>query len=109
MDEKDNSDSSITPIGITDWRNMKKPFGIKEKDRLGHMYVIGKTGTGKSTLLLNLAISDIEVGNGICVIDPHGDVAETLLKYVPDRRKSDLIYFNPADLSAPIVFNPLNS
>jgi len=108
MNEDSYEHSPITPIGITDWRNQKKPFGIKEKDRLGHMYVIGKTGTGKSTLLLNMAISDIANGNGLCVIDPHGDVAETLLNYIPKHRIVDVIYFNPADLEFPIAFNPLN-
>jgi len=108
MDEKDSTNSPITPIGITDWRNQRKPFGIKEKDRLGHIYVIGKTGTGKSTLLLNMAISDIERGNGLGIIDPHGDVAETLLNYIPKHRINDVIYFNPADLEFPMAFNPLH-
>lgn len=107
MNEDPHEHSPITPIGITDWRNMKKPFGIKEKDRLGHMYVIGKTGTGKSTLLLNMAISDIANGNGLCIIDPHGDVAETILNYVPKERIDDVICFNPADLEFPVAFNPL--
>jgi len=72
----DNQTSSdITPIGLTSWRNENKPFGIKDQDRLGHIYVIGKTGTGKSTLLENMAISDIVRGNGLCLIDPHGDIA----------------------------------
>jgi len=104
-----NEDSSITPIGITDWRNTNQPFGIKDKDRLGHVYVIGKTGVGKSTLLLNMAISDIRRGNGLAVIDPHGDVAETLLNYIPKERIKNVIYFNPADLEFPIAFNPLHA
>jgi hypothetical protein len=79
----------ITPIGTTNFRNKSIPFGIKDKDRLNHIYVIGKTGTGKSTMLLNMAISDIQRGNGIAVIDPHGDLAEKLLDYVPKAR------FNP--------------
>ena len=99
--------SSITPIGITDWRNIHQAFGIKDKDRLGHIYVIGKTGVGKSTLLLNMAISDIERGNGICIVDPHGDIAETILHYVPASRIQDVIYFNPGDTDYPIAFNPL--
>src|SRR5258706_899 len=70
-------------------------------------YVIGKTGTGKNTLLINMAISDIQNGYGLCVIDPHGDVAETILNYVPKERINDVIYFNPADLAYPIAFNPL--
>ena len=83
--------SDITPIGITNFRNERKPFGIKDADRLNHIYVIGKTGTGKSTLLLNMAISDIQRGNGICLIDPHGDIAEKILEYVPKERIKDVI------------------
>src|SRR5258708_11435338 len=94
--------SHITPIGVTNFRNGNTLFGIKDKDRLGHMYIIGKTGTGKSTLLQSMAISDIERGNGFCVIDPHGDVAENLLNYIPHDRIEDVIYFNPQDLDFPI-------
>jgi len=97
----------ITPIGITNFRNTYQRFGIKDKDRLQHIYVIGKSGTGKSTLLENMAISDIERGNGLCIIDPHGDIAEDVLKYIPEGRKQDLIYFNATDLEHPIAFNPL--
>jgi hypothetical protein len=101
--------SETTPIGITNFRNEKRPFGIKDTDRLNHIYVIGKTGTGKSTLLLNMAISDIVRGNGICLIDPHGDIAETILSYVPKERIRDVIYFNPADESHVVSFNPLQN
>ncbi len=100
--------SELTPIGITDWRETHQPFGIKDADRFGHIYVIGKTGVGKSTLLLNMAISDIERGNGLCVIDPHGDIAETLLHYIPENRIADVIYFNPKDVEHAIAFNPLS-
>ena len=96
-----------TPIGITNFRNAQQPFGIKDTDRLGHIYAIGKTGVGKSTLLLNMAISDIEKGKGICIIDPHGDLAETVLQHIPHERIDDVIYFNPKDLEFPIAFNPL--
>ncbi|MCW3111478.1 MAG: ATP-binding protein [Segetibacter sp.] len=99
--------SDITPIGVTNYRNEKIPFGIKDEDRLNHIYVIGKTGTGKSTLLLNMAISDIQRGNGVCVIDPHGDIAEHILDYVSQERINDVIYFNPADETHVIGFNPL--
>lgn len=98
-----------TPIGITNWRNQRQPFGIKDADRLGHIYVIGKTGTGKSTLLLNMAVSDIEKGKGLCIIDPHGDIAENLLNYIPKERIPDVIYFNPKDYSYPVGFNPLKA
>lgn len=98
---------NITPIGITNFRNETIPFGIKDEDRLNHIYVIGKTGTGKSTLLLNMAISDIQRGNGICLVDPHGDIAEKILDYVPRERINDVIYLNPADETHVIAFNPL--
>jgi len=97
----------ITPIGITNFRNTNQKFGIKDHDRLQHIYVIGKSGTGKSTLLENMAISDIERGNGLCIIDPHGDIAEDVLKYIPKGRMQDLIYFNATDQENPIAFNPL--
>lgn len=97
----------ITPIGITNYRNSNQKFGIKDKDRLGHIYVIGKTGVGKSTLLESMAISDIERGNGLCVIDPHGDIAQDILKYIPKNRTQDLIYFNATDTTHSIAFNPL--
>lgn len=97
-----------TPIGITNWRNHSKPFYIKDADRLGHIYAIGKTGVGKSTLLMNMAISDIEKGKGLCIIDPHGDIAENILHYIPENRISDVIYFNATDTDYPIGFNPLH-
>lgn len=99
--------SNITPIGITTFRNTNQPFGIKDRDRFGHIYCIGKTGTGKSTLLLNMAISDIQKGNGVCIIDPHGDLAETILEYIPTNRITDVLYFNPQDTEFPIAYNPL--
>jgi hypothetical protein len=99
--------SEITPIGITNFRNYKIPFGIKDEDRLNHIYVIGKTGTGKSTLLLNMAISDIQRGNGIAIIDPHGDLAEMLLDYIPEKRINDVIYYDAVNESHVIAFNPL--
>jgi len=99
--------NGITPIGIINYRNTNQRFGIKDRDRLQHIYVIGKSGTGKSTLLENMAISDIERGNGLCIIDPHGDIAEDILKYIPEGRMQDLIYFNATDQDKPIAFNPL--
>jgi len=73
------------------------------------MYIVGKTGTGKSTLIQNLAISDIKTGNGLAIIDPHGDLAEDILHFIPKKRIKDVIYFNPADLEYPISFNPLEN
>lgn len=107
MHETHNSKDQITPIAITNWRDIRKKFGIKEKNRRGHMYVVGKTGTGKSSLLGNMAISDIKNGSGVALVDPHGDLSETLLKYIPEERMKDVIYFNPGDLAYPIALNPL--
>ena len=95
----------ITYFAETDYRNQKTRFGIKEKDRLRHVYVIGKTGTGKSTLLENMAIQDIQDGNGIAFVDPHGKSAELLLDYIPENRINDVLYFAPFDLDYPISFN----
>ena len=101
--------NDITYIGITNYQSINKKFGIKEKDRSGHIYCIGKTGVGKSTLLLNMAISDIKNGNGIGIIDPHGDISENILDYIPRNRINDIIYFNTSDLSFPVAFNPLDN
>lgn len=97
----------VTYFAQTDARNKKVKFGIKAKDRLKHFYVIGKTGMGKSTLLENMAIQDIQDGNGMAFIDPHGGTAEKLLDYVPEHRIKDVLYFAPFDLEYPISFNVL--
>ncbi len=95
----------ITYFAETDARNKKVKFGIKAKDRLKHVYVIGKTGMGKSTLLENMAIQDIQNGNGLAFIDPHGGTAEKLLEYVPEHRIKDVLYFAPFDMEHPVSFN----
>jgi hypothetical protein len=95
----------ITFFAQTDARGQNTPFGIKAKDRTKHVYVIGKTGMGKSTLLENMAIQDIKNGNGLAFIDPHGQTAETLLDYVPESRKDDVLYFAPFDTDNPVSFN----
>ena len=89
----------------TDYRNINKKFGIRTDDRRRHLYIIGKTGMGKTNLLQNMAIQDIQNGKGIAFIDPHGEVAENLLDFIPKNRVNDVIYFNPADLDWPIAFN----
>ncbi len=94
-------------FGTTNFRNHDKLFGIKRKDRRQHMYVIGKTGTGKSVLLKNLAIQDVTNGDGLCVVDPHGEFVEDLLNQIPAHRLQDVIYFNPADTDYHIGFNVL--
>ena len=99
--------NSITYFAETDARNKKIKFGVKETDRLRHVYVVGKTGVGKSTLLENMAIQDIQNGNGIAFIDPHGSTAEKLLDYVPENRIKDVLYFAPFDLEHPVSFNVL--
>lgn len=95
----------IIYIGEVAWRNQKTKFGIKTDDRRRHMYLVGKTGMGKSNMLENMAIQDIQAGNGIAFIDPHGEAAEKLLDYVPSHRVNDVIYFNPGDVSYPTAFN----
>lgn len=95
----------ITFFAKTDARAQEVPFGIKAKDRQRHMYVVGKTGMGKSTLLENMAVQDIQNGEGLAFIDPHGSAAEVLLEYVPEHRVNDVIYFAPFDLDNPISFN----
>jgi type IV secretory pathway TraG/TraD family ATPase VirD4 len=83
------------------------PFGLTVADRRRHVYVIGKTGSGKSTLLRNMVVQDIEAGRGLMILDPHGDLAEELLDYIPPRRTEDVIYIAPADLDYPVGFNLL--
>ncbi len=95
----------VTYIGATDARGQQRAFGIKAIDRSKHMYIIGKTGMGKSTLLENMAIQDIQHGNGLGFIDPHGSTAEKLLDYVPEHRIEDVIYFAPFDMDTPVAFN----
>ncbi|MBI5816852.1 MAG: type IV secretion system DNA-binding domain-containing protein [Candidatus Yonathbacteria bacterium] len=96
---------TITYFAQTDARSKRVPFGIKSKDRTKHVYVIGKTGMGKSTLLENMAVQDIKNGEGFALIDPHGKTAELLLEYIPEERIKDVIYFAPFDTDHPISFN----
>jgi energy-coupling factor transporter ATP-binding protein EcfA2 len=95
----------VTYFAETDSRGERKPFGIKNFDRSKHVYVIGKTGMGKSTLLENMAIQDIQQGRGLAFVDPHGNTAEKLLEYVPPERVKDVLYFAPFDQDYPISFN----
>ncbi len=95
----------ITFFAKTDARGKNVPFGIKAKDRTRHVYVIGKTGMGKSTLLENMAVQDIKNGEGFAFIDPHGQTAETLLDYIPEERIKDVLYFAPHDMEHPVSFN----
>ncbi len=97
--------SGITFLGKTTFRNQEKTFGIKTDDRRRHVYVIGKTGMGKTVLMENMARQDIKNGKGLAFVDPHGEAAEGLLDFVPANRINDVVYFNPADLDFPIAFN----
>ena len=89
------------------FRNKEVIFGIKNKDRVRHMWAVGKTGTGKSTMLANMIIDDFKKDRGVAYIDPHGDTCEILLDYIPSHRINDVVYFNPADRDFPITLNPL--
>ncbi|MDP2703724.1 MAG: type IV secretion system DNA-binding domain-containing protein [bacterium] len=101
------TEKDLVYMGRCDFRNRNQLFGIKRKDRRQHMYVVGKTGTGKSTFLHNLVVQDIENGEGLCVVDPHGELVESVLAKIPASRKDDIIYFNPADSDWNVGFNPL--
>jgi len=104
MNEMD-SDNAVTYFAETDARNKRVRFGIKAEDRLRHVYSIGKTGMGKSTMLENMAIQDIQNGNGMAFLDPHGKTADLFLDYIPEHRMKDVIYFAPFDTDFPIAFN----
>jgi CxxC-x17-CxxC domain-containing protein len=100
---------SINFFAKTNFRNQERIFGIKEDDRRRHMYVIGKTGMGKSNLLENMAIQDIRAGKGVCVVDPHGEFAEKMIRAIPTERINDVVYFNPSDQEFPLAFNILEA
>lgn len=104
-----NDKNPITFFAVTNYRDIRRKFGTREKNRRGHIYIVGKTGTGKSTLIQNMAISDVNDGNGLAMIDPHGDLSDSVLSFVPRRRIKDVIYFNLGDIDYPIAFNPLES
>jgi len=97
--------SDIAIVGQTTFRGKTVNFGIKTDDRRRHMYFLGKTGMGKSTLMQYMMIQDIINGKGVGIIDPHGDSAELMLQYVPKHRIKDVIYFNPSDINFPFAFN----
>ncbi len=102
---KKPASNGITYFGETDSRGQRVRFGIRDEDRTRHMYVIGQTGMGKSVLLENMAVQDIQNGNGLCFIDPHGSAIDTLMDYIPEHRVKDVVYFAPFDLEYPISFN----
>ena len=101
------SDEPLTLLGEAVFRGRRNKFGIRTDDRRRHMYIIGKTGMGKSTLLENMIFSDIQMGRGVAVVDPHGDLVDAVLKFVPASRTNDVILFDPADREYPLSFNML--
>ncbi|MBU2575483.1 type IV secretion system DNA-binding domain-containing protein [Patescibacteria group bacterium] len=94
-------------LGHNEYRGQDTVIRLKKDDRRRHLYVIGKSGVGKSALISNLAKQDIEAGHGVCVIDPHGDLVDTILSYIPDNRLEDVIYFDPSDTERPMGLNML--
>ena len=101
--------SDITLFAETNFRNEKRRFGIKLDDRRRHIYIVGKTGMGKTTMLENMIIFDIIHGHGVGFIDPHGDSADKILDFVPPERIKDVVYFDPSDLDHPIAFNAIEN
>ncbi|MFH1712929.1 MAG: type IV secretion system DNA-binding domain-containing protein [Candidatus Jacksonbacteria bacterium] len=101
-------DPDITFFAQTNFRGLNQRFGIKREDRRRHMYLIGKTGMGKTTMLENMIYQDIMRGEGVAVIDPHGDLVENIIDLIPSERINDVVYFNPADQEHPIGFNILS-
>ncbi|OGN13789.1 MAG: hypothetical protein A3C71_02245 [Candidatus Yanofskybacteria bacterium RIFCSPHIGHO2_02_FULL_43_15c] len=101
----ENKNKDVVLFGEVNYRNQRSRFGIKQGDRDRHMYVIGKTGMGKTELLKNMAIQDMQAGRGVAFLDPHGDTADDLPNFVPKERIKDIIIFDPSDLDFPIAFN----
>ncbi|MBS3923195.1 MAG: type IV secretion system DNA-binding domain-containing protein, partial [Nitrosarchaeum sp.] len=97
----------ITYIGYSTYRDQNQLFGIKRKDRRQHMYILGKSGTGKSGLMTNMVYQNIMNGEGVGVVDPHGELVETILSSIPPERIKDVVYFNPSDTDFHIGFNVL--
>ena len=103
----DEEKEEINFFGKTEFKNKEQIFGIRNEDRRKHMYIIGKSGTGKSTLIANLAADDMRKKRGFCVIDPHGDLSSHLLEFVPSYRVNDFIYLDPSDPTRSFAINPL--
>ncbi len=91
----------------TEFKNRTATFGVAKEDRRKHLYIIGKTGTGKSTMIANMAINDMKNGEGVAVVDPHGDLCDILLDYIPSHRINDVAYLDPSDIEYPFHLNPL--
>lgn len=106
-DMSEEEKNNINFFASTDYKNKETIFGIKSIDRSKHIYVMGKTGAGKSTLIANMAIDDIRKDRGIAIVDPHGDLCETIVNYIPKRRINDVIYLEPFDTDRPFSLNIL--
>ena len=106
---KNQPEEKIILFAETNFRNQRVKFGIKKDDRRRHMYLIGKTGMGKSTAMENMIIQDIKNGEGVALVDPHGDFAEKILNFIPSNRINDVIYLNPADFHFPVAFNVMEA
>ena len=109
MSEVQDQQNNITLFAKTNFRNKQASFGIKRDDRRKHMYIVGKTGMGKSTMMENMVIQDIVNGEGLALVDPHGDLVQKVIDYIPSHRVNDVIYFNPADTEHPVAFNILEA
>ncbi len=96
-------------LGVSNYRGIKRHVFLGNEDRMRHVYIIGKTGTGKSEILKDMVIQDIKEGKGVCFMDPHGDAIEDILKMVPPERAEDVIYFNPSDTERPLGLNLLEA
>src|SRR5215831_14635101 len=95
------SNEPVIQFARVDFRRDQRLFGIKNEDRFSHVYIIGKTGTGKSTLIETMALQDLELGNGFALVDPHGDLADRVASRIPPSRQPDVIYFNPSNPAQP--------
>lgn len=105
--ENEEEQKRINFFARTEFRNGTATFGIKKDDRRKHIYIVGKTGTGKSTMIANMAINDMRNGEGVAVVDPHGDLCDILLDYIPSNRINDVAYLDPSDAEHPFCLNPL--
>jgi hypothetical protein len=101
------SNETVIHLAQIDFRRDHRIFGIKNEDRFSHLYIIGKTGTGKSTLIETMALQDLALGHGFALVDPHGDLVERIAGRIPRERQADVMYLDAPDPSQPYGYNPL--